>query len=68
MVAAGIRHHRLLSDRRRSVMLYDYVLVNREVESSVDTLVSIVKVTRSQRERIEEQIGLILEGIDVGDV
>ncbi len=35
---------------------YDYVLVNREVEASVDTLVSIVKATRSRRDRMEEQI------------
>lgn len=40
---------------------YDYVLVNREVESSVDTLVSIVKATRSRRDRMEEQIRPILE-------
>ena len=39
---------------------YDYVLVNREVESSVDTLVSIVKATRSRRDRMEEQIQPIL--------
>jgi len=37
------------------------VLVNREVESSVDTLVSIVKATRSRRDRMEEQIRPILE-------
>jgi guanylate kinase len=40
---------------------YDFVLVNREVESSVDTLVSIVKATRSRRDRMEEQIRPILE-------
>lgn len=41
--------------------IYDYVLVNREVETSVDTLVSIVKATRSRRDRMEEQIRPILE-------
>ena len=40
---------------------YDYVLVNRNVEASVDTLVSIVKATRSRRDRMEEQIRPILE-------
>ncbi|PYT14939.1 MAG: guanylate kinase [Acidobacteria bacterium] len=45
----------------RNYSQYDYVLVNREVESSVDTLVSIVKATRSRRDRMEEQIRPILE-------
>jgi guanylate kinase len=40
---------------------YDYVLVNHEVASSLDTLVSIVKATRSRRDRMEEQIRPILE-------
>jgi guanylate kinase len=45
----------------RNYEAYDYVLVNREVEMSVDTLVSIVKATRSRRDRMEEQIRPILE-------
>jgi guanylate kinase len=40
---------------------YDYVLVNHEVASSVDTLVSIVKATRSRRDRMEREIRPILE-------
>jgi guanylate kinase len=40
---------------------YDYVLVNREVASSVETLVSIVKATRSRRDRMEKEIRPILE-------
>ncbi len=40
---------------------YDYVLVNREVKTSVDILASIVKATRSRRDRMEEQIRPILE-------
>jgi guanylate kinase len=40
---------------------YDYVLVNREVAASVDILTSIVKATRSRRDRMEEQIRPILE-------
>ena len=39
----------------RNYSLYDYVLVNREVEASVETLVAIVKATRSRRDRMEER-------------
>ena len=45
----------------RNYSQYDYVLVNRDVESSADTLVSIVKATRSRRDRMEDQIRPILE-------
>jgi hypothetical protein len=37
------------------------VLVNREVEQSVDILASIVKATRSRRDRMVEQVVPILE-------
>jgi guanylate kinase len=40
---------------------YDYVLVNHEVEASVETLKSIVKATRSRRDRMEREIRPILE-------
>ncbi len=45
----------------RNYSLYDYVLVNREVAASVDILASIVKATRSRRDRMEQQIRPILE-------
>lgn len=45
----------------RNYKQYDYVLVNREVEASVETLKSIVKATRSRRERMEREIHPILE-------
>jgi guanylate kinase len=45
----------------RNYSLYDYVLVNREVAASVETLVAIVKATRSRRDRMEEEIRPILE-------
>jgi guanylate kinase len=45
----------------RNYFLYDYVLVNREVEPSVDTLAAIVKATRSRRDRMEREIQPILE-------
>jgi guanylate kinase len=43
---------------------YDYVLVNHEVESSVEVLVSIVTSSRSRRERMEQQIRPILASFD----
>jgi len=55
------RRLREAAEEIRNYKVYDYVLVNREVESSVDTLVSIVKATRSRRDRMEEQIQPILE-------
>lgn len=55
------RRLREAAEEIRNYTLYDYVLVNREVESSVDTLVSIVKATRSRRDRMEQQIRPILE-------
>ena len=45
----------------RNYTLYDYVLVNHEVAASVDTLASIVKATRSRRDRMENEIRPILE-------
>ncbi len=45
----------------RDYKLYDYVLVNREVETSVETLAAIVTATRSRRDRMEQQIRPILE-------
>jgi guanylate kinase len=48
----------------RNYTLYDYVLVNSEVATSVDILVSIVKATRSRRDRMEEQIRPILESFE----
>lgn len=45
----------------RNYKNYDYVLVNSDVTSSVDTLVSIVKATRSRRDRMEEFIRPILD-------
>jgi len=48
----------------RNYSQYDYVLVNREVEASVDNLVSIVKAVRSRRERMEREIRPILESFE----
>jgi guanylate kinase len=45
----------------RNYSHYDYVLVNGQVEASVETLTSIVKATRSRRDRMEREIRPILE-------
>ena len=55
------RRLRDAAEEIRNYSQYDYVLVNREVEASVETLMSIVKATRSRRDRMEEQIRPILE-------
>jgi guanylate kinase len=55
------RRLRDAAEEIRNYSLYDYVLVNREVATSVNILVSIVKATRSRRDRMEEQIRPILE-------
>jgi guanylate kinase len=59
------RRLRDAAEEIRNYTLYDYVLVNREVEWSVETLVSIVKATRSRRERMEQEIRPILESFDL---
>jgi guanylate kinase len=55
------RRLREAAEEIRNYSLYDYVLVNREVEASVETLKSIVKATRSRRDRMEREIRPILE-------
>jgi guanylate kinase len=55
------RRLRDAAEEIRNYKQYDYVLVNREVEASVETLKSIVKATRSRRERMEREIHPILE-------
>jgi guanylate kinase len=45
----------------RNYELYDYVLVNRVVEQSVDNLASIVKAERIRRTRVEDEIRPILD-------
>ncbi len=59
--AVILRRLRDAVEEIRNYTLYDYVLVNREVAASVDTLVSIVKATRSRRDRMENEIRPILE-------
>ena len=60
------RRLREAAEEIRNYSQYDYVLVNREVETSVDTLVSIVTSARSRRERMEQEILPILETFEDG--
>jgi len=55
------RRLREAAEEIRNYFRYDYVLVNQEVAASIDTLVAIVKATRSRRDRMEESIRPILE-------
>jgi|SRR5665213_154622 len=55
------RRLREAAEEIRNYFRYDYVLVNQEVAASIDTLVSIVKATRSRRDRMEDSIRPILE-------
>jgi guanylate kinase len=41
--------------------MYDYVLVNDDLDRSTDTLVSIVKAERARRARVADQVRAILE-------
>jgi guanylate kinase len=45
----------------RNYSQYDYVLVNRDLQASVDNLVAIVSANRSRRHWMEQQIRPILE-------
>jgi guanylate kinase len=60
------RRLREAAEEIRNYSQYDYVLVNREVAASVDTLVSIVQSARSRRERMEQEILPILETFEDG--
>jgi guanylate kinase len=55
------RRLREAAEEIRNYTQYDYVLVNRDVQASVDNLVSIVLAVRSRRERMEREIRPILE-------
>ena len=48
----------------RNYQLYDYVLVNYEVDRSVDTLAAIVKAERVRRSRMENEIRPILQSFE----
>jgi guanylate kinase len=54
------RRLREAAEEIRNYTAYDYVVVTREVDQAVVTLVSIVKAERSRRSRREAEIGPIL--------
>ncbi len=54
------RRLREAAEEIRNYHLYDYVIVNEEIEQSVDTLKSIVKAERVRRSRIADRIQPIL--------
>jgi len=49
----------------RNYSAYDYVLVNRELDKSADTLESIVKAERVRRARMEPEVRRILDTFEV---
>lgn len=54
------RRLRGAADEIRNYDQYDYLLINRDVASSVDTLCSIIKAERVRRLRMEDEIRPIL--------
>lgn len=61
----GIRRRlRDAAEEIRNYAQYDYVLVNHQVEESVNTLSAIVVAERVRRSRMEEQIRPILESFE----
>lgn len=44
----------------RNFAAYDYVVINRDIEQSVDTLASIVKAERVRRARMADEVGEVL--------
>ena len=59
-----LKRLREAAEEIRNYRAYDYVLVNREVASSVDALASIVKAERVRRNRMEEEIRPILASFE----
>ncbi len=55
------RRLRKAADEIRNFEMYDYVLVNDDLDRSTDTLASIVKAERVRRERVTGQVRKILD-------
>lgn len=55
------RRLRVAAEEIRDYRLYDYVIVNDRIETSVETLQSIIRAERARRSRIEEMILPILK-------
>lgn len=59
------RRLREAAEEIRNYRLYDYVIVNDKIETSVETLKSIIRAERVRRSRIEEKIHPILETFEL---
>ena len=59
------RRLRKAAEEIRNYQLYDYVIVNDRIETSVETLKSIIRAERARRSRIEEQILPILKTFEL---
>jgi guanylate kinase len=60
------RRLREAANEIRDYSRYDYVIVNEEVEASVEALHSIVRAERVRRERMEDKVAPILATFDSG--
>lgn len=54
------RRLRKAADEIRNYEMYDYVVINDDLERSTETLASIVKAERVRRERMADQVRAIL--------
>lgn len=59
------RRLRDAAEEIRNYSQYDYVLVNHQLEESIDTLASIIKAERVRRIRMEDQIQPILRSFEL---
>lgn len=59
------RRLRVAAEEIRDYHLYDYVIVNDKIESSVETLKSIIRAERARRSRIDEKILPILKTFEL---
>jgi guanylate kinase len=59
------RRLRDAAEEIRNYSQYDYVLVNHQLEESVDTLTAIIKAERVRRVRMEDQIRPILRSFEL---
>jgi guanylate kinase len=55
------RRLRKAADEIRNFEMYDYVLVNDDLDRSTETLVSIVRAERVRRARVADQVRTILD-------
>jgi guanylate kinase len=60
------RRLREAAEEIRNYSQYDYVLVNRDVQESVENLAAIISANRSRRHWMEQQIRPILETFEHG--